>query len=111
MVRDDRVSYETDEDGWDEDEFADAVSGDGVEHGFHGECGEQEGNAVHEDRVVDVADEASDVEERSDSEHFGLFARVEYLKLTELMTLSLTGISSENVWYMLGAPEGNCFLR
>lgn len=54
---------QTDEDGWDKDEFFDAVGQDGCEHGGQCECGEHHGETAYEDGVADEADQARDVEE------------------------------------------------
>lgn len=84
----DGVTDETDYDGWNEDQLADLVGCDGGEHRVHGERGEHYAVPVEEDGVVDVADEACDVEERSYGQGAEFFAGFDDLDLAELVALS-----------------------
>lgn len=56
----DGVVDEADDEGWDEDEFADLVVGDGLEHEVHVEVWEHDEFVVEEDGAVHEFDEAGD---------------------------------------------------
>lgn len=87
MFINNRIADDTDQDRRDEDQFPDFVVYDRFEHRGHGEGGQHDGVAVHEDGVVDVADQAGDVEERRYSQDTVSFAGLDDLELAELVAL------------------------